>query len=64
VPEVAVHLGREMRARAFRVEMDDGDVVELGGPRDETVEQDRRRRRRAMEIEPITGADDRDGFLG
>jgi hypothetical protein len=44
--------------------MDDGDVVELGGPRDETVEQDRRRRRRAMEIEPITGADDRDGFLG
>jgi hypothetical protein len=44
--------------------MDDGDVVELRGPRDETVEEDRRRRRRAMEIEPIIGADDRDGFLG
>ena len=64
MPEVALHLRREVRARALGVEVDDRDVVELLGARDEGVEEHGRRRGRAVEVDPIAGGDDARGVSG
>jgi hypothetical protein len=45
------------------VEVDDADVLEFRGARDERVEQDGRRRGRTLEIELVSGSDARDGLL-
>ena len=64
VPEVALHLRREVRTGTLGVEVDHGHVVEVGGAGNQRVEEHRRRRGRAMDVDAITGADDGDGFLG
>ena len=51
VPEMGRHLRGEMRPRALRVEMDHPDVLQLGRPGHERVEQDRRGRRRALDVD-------------
>jgi RNA polymerase sigma factor (sigma-70 family) len=56
------HLGCEMRARPFAVEVDDAHVTKLGRPRDERVEEDRRRRRSTLEVDLLTGRDPGDGL--
>ena len=58
MPEVARHLGRQVRARALGVEVDDPDVAELRRPGDERLEQHRRRGRRAVDVDAIPGPDD------
>ena len=60
--EVAGHLGRQVRPRPLDVEVDDPDVVQLRGARDERVEQDRRRRRRAVHVDLVAGAHGGDGL--
>ena len=64
VAEVRGHLGREMRAGAFAMEMDDADVPELRGAGDQRVEQDGRRGRRAVDVDLLAGLDSRDGLCG
>ena len=56
--------GREVRTRTLDVEVDHADVLQLGGARDERVEQDRRRRGRAMEVDLLPGPDAGDGLGG
>jgi len=51
VPEVRRHLGREMRPRSLDVQVDHADVAQLRRPCHEGVEQDGRRRRRAVEVD-------------
>ena len=58
MPEVAGHLGRQVRPRALRVEVDDADVAQLLGAIDQRLEQDRRRRGRAVQVDALTGLDD------
>ena len=58
MPEVASHLGCQMRSRSLRVEVDDADVVQLGGAVDQRLEDDRWRRGRAMQVDALTGLDD------
>ena len=62
--EVRRHLGREMRAGPLAVEVDDAHVRELGRPRDKRIEEDRRRRRGALEIDLLAGRDAGDGLGG
>ena len=64
MPEVPRHLRREVRPGPLAVEVDDADVAQLGRARDERVEQDRRRRRGAVEVELLAGADAGDGLRG
>ena len=56
-------LGREMRARALGVQVDDRDVVQLRRAIDEGLEQDRRRRRGAVQVDLVAAPDD-GGRLG
>ena len=58
VPEVAVHLGREVRPGTLGVEVGHGDVAELGGSRDEAVEEDRRGGGCAMHVHAVARLDD------
>ena len=51
MPEVGGHLGREVRAGALAMQVDHGDVVELRRPCHERVEEHRRRRRRAVQVD-------------
>jgi hypothetical protein len=51
-----------MRPGAFRVEVDDADVVQLRGSIDQRLEQDRRGRGGAMEIDAVAGSDDGGGL--
>ena len=62
--EVRRHLGRQVRPGPLAVEVDDADVAELRRPRDERVEEDRRRRRRALEVDLLAGRDAGDGLGG
>ena len=64
VPEVALHAGRHMRARPLGVEVDHCDVVQFLRPGDQAVEEDRRGRGRAVQVDLITGADGGRGFGG
>ena len=62
--EMRRHLGRQVRPGPLAVEVDDADVRQLGRPRHERVEQDRRRRGGALEVELLTGGDPGDGLGG
>ena len=62
MPEMALHPGREVRPRALGVQVDDADVVQLRGPVDQRLEQDRRRGGRAMEVDAVAGSDDGGGL--
>ena len=62
VAEVAGHLRREMGTRPLDVEVDDVHVPQLGGARHEGFEQGRRRSGRALDVDPVTGADTGDGL--
>ena len=64
VSEVRRHLGREMGARSLAMEMDDPDVAQLRGSRDERIEQDRRRGRCPVQVDLLAGLDVGNGFLG
>ena len=50
VPEVAGHLRGQVRAGPFDVQVDDPDVLELGRPGHEGVEQHAGRRRSALDV--------------
>ena len=63
MPEMAGHLGSQVRTRPLRVEVDDRDVAQLLRPIDEGVEEDRRRGRGAMDIDPVARSNDA-GRLG
>ena len=65
VPEVAGHLGREMWPGALDMEMRHPDIGEIGGlgVRDQGVEQCRRGRRRAMDVDLIAAIDGRDSLF-
>ena len=58
MPEVAGHLRRQVRPRSLGVEVDDADVAQLRGAIDQRLEQDRRRRGRAVQVDALTGLDD------
>ena len=58
MPEVPGHLGRQVRARSLGVEVDDADVAQLLGAIDQRLEQDRRSRGRAVQVDALTGLDD------
>ena len=62
VPEMWCHLGRKMRPGPLAMEVDDADVGELRRSRHEGVEQDRRRRRRTLQVELLPGRDPGDGL--
>ena len=64
VAQVARHLGREVWAGAFDVEVDDPDITQLGGPGDERVEQHRGRRRRAVDPDLFVRLYAGDGLCG
>ena len=55
VAEVGRHLGRQVRAGALAVEVDHAHVAELRRPRHERVEEDRRRRRGALDVDLLAG---------
>ena len=48
----------------FEVEVDDADVAQLRGARDERVEEDGGRRRRHLDVDLVPGLDPGDGFFG
>ena len=53
VAEIPRHRRREVRPRPLDVEVDDTDRLELRGTSDEGVEQDRWRRRRAVDVDLV-----------
>ena len=61
--EMAVHGRREVGSRALGMQMHDGHIAQVGRSGDQAVEQDRRGRRRAMEVQPLSGADARSCVL-
>ena len=64
MPEVALHLGRQVGPRSFGVEVDHADVHQLGGAGDECLEEDFRSRGRALDVDLVAGLDPGNGFLG
>ncbi len=64
VAEGGGHLRRQVRARPLGVEMDDAHVAQLRRAGHQGVEQDRRRRRRAVDIDLVAAGDPGDRFGG
>ena len=66
VPDVAGHLRSQVRPRTLDVQMHDADVGQVLRlrPLDQRVEEDRRRRGGAVNIDLVTAADRRRGLLG
>src|SRR3954465_13574927 len=58
MPEMPLHLRREVGTRSLDVQMDDRHVVELVGARHQGIEQDGWGRGRAVQVDLVTGLDD------
>ena len=61
--EVGRHLGRQVRPRALEVQVDDTDVAQLRGARNQGVEQERGRGRGALDVDLVAGPDARRRLL-
>ena len=64
VPEMSGHLGCEVRPRTLDVEMDDANVPQLRGARDQRIQQDGGRRRGTVEVDGLVRPDAGDGLGG
>ena len=63
VPEVAGHLRAQVRPGAFRVQVDDSNVLQLGRAGDEGVEKDRRGRSGPLQVHLVARADPGDRLI-